>query len=81
MGFFNLNNIFGKDEVYIKAEKTYQDVIARQDVDYVQTRSLEFTCSSIPQPEKSFFNEILQPVILISATIITVVLLFTVRSK
>jgi len=59
----------------------FRDRIARDNVESVDSKQYDFTTSPVPVQEKTFFEEIVQPVILITSTIVAVVLLFTVRSN
>ncbi|MCL5990980.1 MAG: hypothetical protein M1419_02630 [Bacteroidetes bacterium] len=60
---------------------SFMDRIARDNVESVNSKQYDFASSPVPLQEKTFFEEIVQPVILISSTIVAVLLLFTVRSN
>ena len=55
------------------------DIIRVQDVEKVENRSYPFTRGDLP-PEP-FFSSLLEPVVVIAATAITIILFFSVRSK
>jgi hypothetical protein len=59
----------------------YRDTIARNDVALVEIPSYPFTKPPIPERSKGLLSEIAEPVLLIAAAAITVILLFTVRSQ
>ncbi|MCK5742470.1 MAG: hypothetical protein KAH48_09650 [Chlorobi bacterium] len=58
-----------------------EDRVARDNVDALQNNSFPFLNPNIPDPELSFFEEFIEPIILVSSAVLTVVLLFTVRSN
>lgn len=72
-----------QSDIYIFKDLNYKqtDTIARKDIDYIQTTDNPFTCSIPPSEKKSFWEELAGPAIVLGSAIITVVLLFTVRSK
>ena len=59
----------------------YQDTLSRDDVNLIEHNSYDFSKSSVPEPPKSFFDEITEPLIIVSSAIIVIVLLFSVRSQ
>jgi hypothetical protein len=62
-------------------EKSCSDKIDRKDIPFIESREHNFANSPVPEPETTFFEDIAEPVIVITTAIITVVLLFTVRSN
>jgi len=58
---------------------TYSDTVNYSDVEKLQSLSVPFTKSELP-PEP-LFDSLLEPVVAIGTLIVTVILLFTVRSK
>ncbi|OGU15584.1 MAG: hypothetical protein A2X61_03240 [Ignavibacteria bacterium GWB2_35_12] len=62
-------------------KSSFTDRIARDNVVSVDSKQYDFASSPVPLREKTFFEEIVQPVILIASTVVAVVLLFTVRSN
>jgi hypothetical protein len=59
----------------------YRDLISRDDFDFIEKTSHPFTKAPVPERKKTFFENILQPAIYVSAVLITVIILFTVRSN
>ena len=57
------------------------DTINRIQINYLQSKELSFTKGNVPEPPSSFFDEIAEPVILISSAIAAIILLFTLRSN
>lgn len=81
------NNEKIKREIQIKSflfNKTlsniYIDTISIDEIEYIEDSNFQELKSNIPKPKKTFIDFILEPVILIGTGLITVVLLFTVRS-
>ncbi len=59
----------------------YKDIISRQDINFIQSMHSELTSASIPELKQTFFEEVTEPLIIITGAIITVILLFTIRSS
>jgi len=57
------------------------DTIARADVPFVETPRHEAFTATVPPPQPSVWDEILEPLLVVGALATTVVLLFTVRSQ
>lgn len=57
------------------------DVIARTDLQFIEEAQYPFAAAPIPQRETSFWEEYAEPLIFISAAVVTLALLFTVRSQ
>lgn len=68
--------LYGLPQILVKKE----DVVARDDLAYLESSPYPFAKGKIPEPESSFFDKIAEPVIFISTAIITIALLFSVRS-
>lgn len=68
--------LYGLPQISIK----YEDIICRDDLPYLESSPYPFAKGKIPEPESSFFDKIAEPVIFISTAIITIALLFSVRS-
>lgn len=60
--------------------RSYEDRISYDDIDNIQDMSYKFTSSSVPEPPTDFWDVYIEPVIVVSAAIVTVVLFFSVRS-
>ncbi|MFA6569836.1 MAG: hypothetical protein WCT77_01220 [Bacteroidota bacterium] len=71
----------GKIESLPPIKLVYKDKIPRENADRLNNKSYQFANASIPEEQKTFWEEVGVPFILVSSAIITVVLLFTVRSK
>ena len=57
------------------------DTISKEDIDYLQAGEFKFATSVAPNERKSFWQELAGPALVLGTAIITVFLLFTVRSK
>ncbi len=58
----------------------HEDEVSRDDIPYLENSSYSFSKGIIPEREQTFFEKIAEPVIFISTAIITIALLFSVRS-
>lgn len=58
-----------------------QDTIARDDVILLEEGSLGKFKGKVPEKEESFFHKVAEPVILVTTAIVTVALLYFVRSE
>ena len=63
------------------ADKLYSDVIGYDDAQLLQSGNYAFTNGIIPEQNNGFFEEYIEPIIITSAAIVTVILFFTVRSN
>ncbi len=57
------------------------DTINREDIEYIQAGEYRFTNSPLPIQKKTFWEELTGPAIVLGTALVTVFLLFTVRSK
>ncbi len=75
-------SIHEKAEVITTGEKdyNYSDIIDFDDISYIEDANYNFTRGNTPEIPASFWTEYAEPVIIISAAIVTVVLFFSVRS-
>ena len=75
---FNLSN---EDEILLSDVFTdaAKDSIKYSDIESVESHGLKFTQSE--KPSAPFFDSLLEPVIAVSTLIVSIILLFTVRSK
>jgi hypothetical protein len=71
----------GSINILNKEEFTYSDTITSNDLELIENSNYPFTKGKFPTKNKSIFDEIIEPVIIVSAAIISVVLFFTVRSN
>lgn len=58
-----------------------KDLLEFSSQDYVEQSAPEFAKGNWPEQEKSFWESIGEPIVMVSAAVMTTVLLFTVRSK
>ena len=61
--------------------REYRDKISREDVKLIESYQFDFTHAEVPERESTFFEDIAQPLIVITGALLTIVLLFTVRSS
>ena len=59
----------------------YNDKISKNDIDFVKSMQYDFANSQVPPIERTFFEEVTEPIILVASAAVTVLLLFTVRFK
>ncbi|MBX3043971.1 MAG: hypothetical protein KIT33_08340 [Candidatus Kapabacteria bacterium] len=57
------------------------DIVSREDVPLLESRSATYVNSAVPPRKKTFYEKALEPAILVSAAILSVIILFTVRSN
>jgi len=69
-----------KTEIIDSLNFVYKDEISSSDVDFIKGK-YPFANPKIPEREHTFLENIVEPVVIITTAIITVVLLFTVRSN
>ncbi len=61
--------------------KSYTDLIIRDKIDYVENSPFDFAKSQIPEKPEGLFKKIIEPTIIIGSALITLILLFTIRSN
>lgn len=72
----------GQEQKWLSPKKTVvRERCLRTDALREQSTQLTSSYASLPEAERSFFEEIIEPVIFVAAAVITVVLAFTIRSK
>jgi hypothetical protein len=71
----------GKLETLPVFSKTVKDTISRNDIEYVKSVQHDFANSPVPEPKKTLFEDIIQPLIIITTAAVSILLLFTVRSN
>ncbi len=59
----------------------YTDTVPKSAIGELQKSSYNFDKGTLPEEESTFYDNILQPVIFIGTAIITIAILFTVRSS
>jgi hypothetical protein len=76
--------ISGKNTKYQNFSKfayKFSDTVSRADIPLLQSNSAHYVNAAIPERKKSFYERALEPAILVSAAILSVLILFTVRSN
>lgn len=59
----------------------YYDLISRSQISALESISANYVNSNVPERKKSFYERALEPAILVSAAILSILILFTVRSN
>jgi phosphoribosylaminoimidazole-succinocarboxamide synthase len=70
----------GKAESINPTPETYSELISRDDIKLIDSKEFTFTTSEVPQKKLTFYEKIAEPLIIVTTAILTVVLLFTIRS-
>lgn len=70
----------GKTESININPTTYTELISRDDIKLIDSKEFTFTTSEIPEKKLTFYEKIAEPLIIVTTAILTVVLLFTIRS-
>lgn len=60
-------------------ESTYRDTVFYSEIDAIESRNLTVTQGT--KPPEPLFESLLEPVIAVGAVVVSIILLFTVRSK
>jgi len=68
-----------KIEIIENQKRNYSDIISRADVDFIKSDNA-FANAPVPEKKRTFFEELAVPFIVVTTIILTVVILFTVRS-
>lgn len=71
----------GKINVLSIAAESSVDTIARSELVFLESKQHSFANAPVPEAPTGVFTEIVEPLVMVSAAILTVVLLFTVRSQ
>lgn len=71
----------GEISLLLQEENAYSDTIINSDIQIIEDPLYPFTKGKIPKKKSNFFDEILEPAIIVSASLISVILFFSVRSK
>jgi hypothetical protein len=69
----------GNIEIISNGKSLFKDIISREDINFIKSDN-EFANAPVPQKKKTFFEEIAIPFVVVTTAILTVVILFTVRS-
>jgi hypothetical protein len=59
----------------------YRDTLARAALGRVESRQYEFANGIVPEPPATFWKSVMEPLVVIGAAVVTLVLLFTVRTQ
>lgn len=69
----------------ISSLKNYQysflDTVSIDDINYIEDSNKEFAKAKIPKKKESFFKKYLEPIIITTSGLITIILLLSVRSS
>jgi hypothetical protein len=71
----------GSLNVFTHQSYKFKDTLLNIEQKNIEDENFPFTKGKFPPQKKSFFDEILEPTIIIATSIISVVLFFSVRSK
>ncbi len=71
----------GSIKEIVFSKNTYTDKISDDNFPYIEDNNFPFTKGKFPPVKKSFFDEIFEPAIVITASVLSVFLFFSVRSK
>lgn len=80
--FLNANFAFGYGDKVKRSEiveSVYSDTLYYSDIEKVETQNLSITHGT--KPAEPLFESLLEPIIAVGAVVVTIILLFTVRSK
>lgn len=69
------------NNVYKLQKQTRQDVVAHEQAAAKQSDQHASTNAVVPEKQPSLWDDVLQPIVFIGAAVVTLVLLFTVRSQ
>lgn len=69
------------NNVYKLQKQTRQDVVAHEQAAAKQSDQHASTKAVVPEKQPSLWDDVLQPIVFIGAAVVTLVLLFTVRSQ
>lgn len=76
-----LTNPGGTSLPFPDYDMTLRDTVARIDIPFIESRQYLYGQAPIPDRPSGFYSDIVEPLIIVSSAIITVLLLFTVRSQ
>ena len=69
------------NNIYKLQKQTRQDVVAHEQAAAKQSDQHASTKAVVPEKQPSLWDDVLQPIVFIGAAVVTLVLLFTVRSQ
>ena len=65
----------------VEFEETYQDTVKKEEINQINSYEHIFARAEIPKETPTVFEQIIEPLIIVTAAVLTVVLLFTIRSN
>jgi hypothetical protein len=71
----------GITRIPVEFEEIYQDTVSKEEINQINSEEQTFAKAEIPQEKPTVFEQIIEPLIIVTAAVITVVLLFTIRSN
>jgi hypothetical protein len=71
----------GITRIPVEFEEIYQDTVRKEEINQINSEEQTFAKAEIPQEKPTVFEQIIEPLIIVTAAVITVVLLFTIRSN
>lgn len=77
----NIEFYLACNSLQIYTRKYYEDEFSKASLNYIENSEFQFDKAILPPEKQSFFKKYLEPIIVIGSTLVTVLLLFTVRSS
>lgn len=71
----------GETKLLESINSSFKDTITEADINLIENDVFPFTIGKLPKAKNSFFDEIIEPIIVVSASVLTVVLFFSIRTK
>lgn len=59
----------------------YQDTVKKGEITQINSEDHPFASAELPEEKQTVFEQIIEPLIIVTAAVITIVLLFTIRSN
>ncbi|MFC2130468.1 hypothetical protein ACFLSQ_03450 [Bacteroidota bacterium] len=69
----------GKVDIINEQTNIFHNVISREDIPFIKSK-YDYANAPVPEPHKTFLEEIAEPLIVVASAILVIILLFTVRS-
>lgn len=76
-----INFLLSSNYLGILESNSFKDKISEDDIIYVEDSEFQFDKAILRKSKSSFWDKYLEPIILIGSTLVSVLLLFTVRSS
>lgn len=77
--FFQKVNMVIKNP--LEYSENYQDTIRKTDINQINSENHSFAKAEIPEEKPTVFEQIIEPLIIVTAAVLTIILLFTIRSN